>query len=57
MVEAWDWLAWRRGTGSMDGLARDVSLSPRQLRTLFQRELGVGPKQVARLMRFDAANS
>jgi AraC-like DNA-binding protein len=37
----------------MDALARHVYLSPRQLRSLFQRELGIGPKQAARLMRFD----
>jgi AraC-like DNA-binding protein len=55
LLRAWDYLSRRRGTGSMDALARDVSLSPRQLREVFQRELGVGPKQVARLMRFDAA--
>jgi len=39
----------------MDALAADVALSPRQLRSLFQEELGVGPKQVGRLMRFDRA--
>ena len=44
-----------RGTGSMDGLARHVHLSGRQLRTLFDREVGMSPKQVSRLMRFDHA--
>lgn len=57
LVEAWRWLAWHRGTGSMDGLAAHVHLSPRQLRTLFAREVGVGPKQVSRLMRFASATS
>lgn len=57
LVEAWRWLAWHRGTGSMDGLAAHVHLSPRQLRTLFTREVGVGPKQVGRLMRFSHATS
>jgi AraC-like DNA-binding protein len=57
LVEAWRWLAWHRGTGSMDGLAAHVHLGPRQLRTLFAREVGVGPKQVSRLMRFAHATS
>lgn len=55
IAEAWRWLAWHRGDGSMAGLARHVALSPRQLSTVFVRELGVGPKQVARLMRFHHA--
>jgi AraC-like DNA-binding protein len=57
LVEAWRWLAWHRGTGSMDGLAEHVHLSPRQLRILFAREVGVGPKQVGRLMRFAHATA
>ena len=57
LAEAWRWLAWHRGTGSMDGLAAHVHLSPRQLRTLFTREVGLGPKQVSRLMRFSSARS
>ncbi len=55
LVEAWTWLARFRGTGSMDGLCRHVHVSGRHLRTLFQREIGMGPKQVSRLMRFDHA--
>lgn len=55
LVAAWSWLARFGGTGSMDGLARHVQLSGRQLRTLFNRELGMGPKAVGRLMRFDHA--
>ena len=55
LVEAWTWMARFRGTGSMDGLCRHVHLSGRHLRTLFQREVGIGPKQVSRLMRFDHA--
>ncbi|WP_344806091.1 AraC family transcriptional regulator [Microlunatus ginsengisoli] len=55
VAEAWRWLAWHRGTGSMQGLARHVALSSRQLGTLFAREVGVSPKQVSRLMRFDHA--
>lgn len=56
LVEAWHWLARRRGTGSMDELAAHVHLSPRQLRTLFAREVGVSPKQAGRLMRFGHAS-
>lgn len=52
---AWTWQARRRGTGSITGMARHVLLSPRQLRTVFTREVGMGPKGVARLMRFEAA--
>ena len=55
IVEAWQWLAWHRGNGSMAGLARHVALSSRQLGTLFAGEVGASPKQVSRLMRFDHA--
>ncbi|HEX8487334.1 MAG TPA: helix-turn-helix domain-containing protein [Propionibacteriaceae bacterium] len=54
LVEGWDWLSRRRGAASMEALARHLALSPRQLRAIFVRELGVSPKQIARLMRFDA---
>lgn len=37
----------------MTDLARHVALSPRQFRTLFVAEVGVGPKTVARLFRFE----
>lgn len=53
--EAWKWLAWHRGNGSMAALARHVHLSERQLSTLFRAELGLSPKAVARLMRFEHA--
>lgn len=55
VAEAWRWLAWHRGTGSMDGLAAHVALSRRQLTTLFRQELGVSPKQISRLMRWERA--
>lgn len=55
VAEAWRWLARRRGMGSMSKLAEHVLLSPRQLTTLFAREVGASPKQVGRLMRFDHA--
>lgn len=55
IAEAWRWMARHRGNGSMEGLARHVMLSRRQLHTLFQRELGQSPKTVSRLMRFEGA--
>lgn len=55
IVEAWTWMARFRGRGSMDGVSRHVHLSGRQLRTLFGREIGLSPKQVSRLLRFDHA--
>lgn len=56
LAEAWAWLARQRGTGSMRELADHVALSPRQLRTLFDREVGTGPKTIGRLMRFQHAS-
>ena len=53
VIGAWQWLAHRRGRGTMTDLARYVALSPRQLRSLFVAEVGVGPKTVARLFRFE----
>jgi AraC-like DNA-binding protein len=53
LAEAWRWLAARRGQGRVADLAAHVALSPRQLHTLFTREVGRGPKTVARLMRFE----
>jgi AraC-like DNA-binding protein len=53
--EAWRWLRRTGGTGRLDALARHVALSPRHLTTLFQREVGLPPKRVARLVRFDSA--
>jgi AraC-like DNA-binding protein len=55
VAEAWTWMARHRGTGSIDGLARHVLLSRRQLNTLFAREVGLSPKSVSRLMRFQQA--
>lgn len=55
LVEAWRLVLASRGRISMDSLARHVALSPRQLRTEFTRELGIGPKSAARLARFEAA--
>lgn len=55
VTEAWRWIARHRGTGSIAGLARHVALSPRQLNSVFRAELGMGPKSVASLMRFEHA--
>ncbi|GAA4058964.1 helix-turn-helix domain-containing protein [Streptomyces shaanxiensis] len=55
VCEAWAWLARHRGAGTLDGLAAHVALSPRRLTTLFRAETGIGPKQAARLMRFQHA--
>jgi AraC-like DNA-binding protein len=55
VMEAWRWIAWHRGTGSMTGLAQHVLLSQRQLTTLFRAEVGLTPKAVSRLMRFENA--
>ncbi len=55
VVQAWKWIARHRGTGSMAGLARHVLLSQRQLTALFSSELGLTPKAVSRLVRFEHA--
>lgn len=39
----------------VEELAREVSLSPRQLARRFRREVGVGPKVLSRLVRFQRA--
>lgn len=55
VAEAWRWMAWHRGAGSLDGMARHVAMSRRQLSTLFRQEVGTSPKQISRLMRFEQA--
>jgi AraC-like DNA-binding protein len=57
VAEAWRWLGARRGRGRVDELCAHVHLGPRQLRSEFHRELGIGPKTAARLMRFEHAVS
>lgn len=56
LEEAWRWLLGSGGRQRLDGLARHVSLSARHLTTLFTREVGLPPKRVARLVRFDATS-
>jgi len=53
VAEAWRRLARQGGNGALTAVAEQVALSPRQLRTLFEREVGMSPKQVGRLIRFD----
>jgi AraC-like DNA-binding protein len=55
IAAAWESLAKTRGTRSVAELARDTCLSTRQLSTLFDRELGISPKTLANLMRFEHA--
>lgn len=50
---AWQQLAHSHGTATIAELARNTAMSSRQLSTLFGRELGIGPKTLASLMRFD----
>lgn len=50
VARAWSLLG---GPGvRVDDVARDVLLSPRQLRTLLRRETGSSPKRLARMSRF-----
>ncbi|KAA1418434.1 AraC family transcriptional regulator [Mumia zhuanghuii] len=55
VVEGWRWIVAHGGNGRVDDLAAHVALSPRQLRTVFVDELGLGPKVLGRLVRFDRA--
>ncbi len=47
-------IARSRGTLKIDALARHVGLGARQLERLFLREVGLGPKRLARIQRFQA---
>lgn len=53
--EAWRLLARSRGRMRIAELVDRSGWSPRRLTALFVAEFGIGPKQAARLMRFDAA--
>lgn len=52
---AWQLLERSAGTAPIAHVATRVGLGSRQLATLFHREVGRSPKQVAGLMRFDRA--
>lgn len=53
LAEAWRLIHASRGRITVEELGRRVLLSPRQLRTEFTREFGLGPKSASRLARFD----
>lgn len=55
VAHAWRLIQARRGACRVEAVAAAVALSPRQLRTLMRRELGIGPKRACRLARFDHA--
>ena len=54
---AWNHLARRRGDVTVSELVERSGWSARHLTKIFTAEFGVGPKQAARLMRFDAARA
>lgn len=54
---AWRMLRCTGGRMSVAALAAEVGLTTRHLGTLFHREIGLAPKAVARLMRFEAATA
>jgi AraC-like DNA-binding protein len=55
LVGAWRLVEETAGRCRVDELAREVALSPRQLRTLMVAEIGLSPKQLCRHFRFDGA--
>lgn len=55
VAHAWGQVQRSGGRIRVDRLAGTVGLSPRQLRTLMHRELGIGPKTACRLARLDSA--
>ncbi|MCW2760155.1 MAG: Transcriptional regulator, AraC family [Marmoricola sp.] len=54
LARAWQVVAESSGRCRIDDLAREVALSPRQLRALMVSEIGVSPKQLCRAFRFDS---
>lgn len=55
IAAAWRSLAATHGGASVRALARSTCLSERQLGVIVRREFGVTPRELAGLMRFDAA--
>lgn len=53
VVEASERILSAKGNGSVDALARDMGISRRQLERLFKLQVGVGPKELASLARFE----
>ncbi len=54
---AWRMLRCSGGRVSVASVAAEVGLTTRHLGTLFRREVGLAPKSVARLMRFETATA
>ena len=50
---AWQLVEASAGRCRVEDVAREVALSPRQLRTLMRAEIGLSPKQLCRSFRFD----
>ena len=55
VTQAWHTLLASRGTASVTQLARAAGWSSRRLGTRFRTEIGLGPKEAARVVRFDRA--
>ncbi len=53
VARAWQVVQQSDGRCRVGDLAREVALSPRQLRTLMVEEIGLSPKQLSRAFRFD----
>lgn len=55
VAEAWRVIVGSRGRARIEAVAHHVAWSRRHLETRFRAELGLTPKQVARVARFDRA--
>ena len=53
LIRAWQLVETSAGRCRVEDVARDVALSPRQLRALMGAEIGLSPKQLCRSFRFD----
>lgn len=53
VVEATERILAAHGNGSVEALAREMGISRRQLERLFKLQVGVGPKELASLARFE----
>lgn len=54
LLRAWHLIERSGGRCRVEAVAREVMLSPRQLRELMVAELGISPKRLCRQFRFDA---
>lgn len=55
VVAAWDRLQETGGRITVEALAREVGYSRRQLAARFGEDVGLGPKAIARIVRFERA--